>query len=341
MRRPLNRIALLPVLVASLAQAAADWGGGGAVFKGHDGQALNGADGLAVLVSVHSGSLIDYTRFLPTAPADLITAGRTLTDRNGNKNIVLATSTAFTSGYLMNSLVPNISKEMQQAYGASAGEPFHLLVWDARTFVSNAPAVGSAFSVATLYVDGQNTSPAQTYGYVPPALPMVAKPDGQLSEVQCNSVVLAVTETVLVFQTGWNLMSTPLVPLTPAVGAFFEGKNSGPVWEWSTGRSAGRFSKAVTVETKRGYWVYLPSPDSVQVSGVADTDKHLALKGPGWNLIGVLTAMPQPQDSRIRGCFWWWDASARAYVPAPPDENLVAGRGYWIYVTADVTVDLD
>lgn len=167
---------LLFTALASLCHADIDWGGGGVKFETAQGSTVSDGNGIAVLVSAPEGSLMDFAVNLPANPADLLTPGAVYSF-SGGRNRVLATSTLFTSGFLLATAVPDLPTGDQSAFGASPGEPLFLLVWDASTFANGLPAQGSRFITFPLYADGSDTTPAITYGRDAPAPATVAVPD--------------------------------------------------------------------------------------------------------------------------------------------------------------------
>jgi hypothetical protein len=157
---------LLVFLYAAVAHGDLDWGGGVTRFTGESGEVLDLESGCAVLISVRSGQLIDFEKFVPDQPGDLVTAGTILSD-GSNVNRVLAVSCAFHSGYLLNSAVPDLLIDEQEILGVTSGEALFIIVWDTTTFESDLPTDDSYFTVLPLYFEGDPSSDqAQTSGGV-------------------------------------------------------------------------------------------------------------------------------------------------------------------------------
>ncbi len=166
-------VTVVHVYLAILAPclAGVDWGGGSAVFRDHENAVMTDQTGLAVLVAAPPGMLIDFHKFLPADSADLINPGRTLTGSSGAVTTVLAVTTNFVSGLLLNSVVPNVTSETMEAMGVGAGQHLYVQVWAVDTFINGQPEVGSRYIIYQAFVDGATTAPAVTFGMEPPNLP--------------------------------------------------------------------------------------------------------------------------------------------------------------------------
>ena len=322
----IRALAIATASCAVAVHAAVDWGGGAAVFYGGDGQPL-AANGLAVLLSVHAGRLVDV-RCADLGPTDLRTPGSVVADGAGNENIVLGAFSPFTSGYLLNSIVPNVTKATQQGLGAAPGEDLYLLVLDTTTLADGAPVATSAVAVLTLFVDGDTAASARTYGNVPPALPVRAEPDEEIGEVRHVRLYA-----------GWNLRSVPTKPLHPTPMGVFGSPIQGPVWEW-TPDARGDFQQTTVVVTKRGYWVRTLEERSVAVEGQPETDSEVQLAA-GWNLVGTVLACDRPDTDEVIGPLWWWDGVLQGFRRLRQGEQMLPWRAYWIYSRAAVTVALE
>ena len=82
---------------------------------------------------------------------------------------------------------------------------------------------------------------------------------------------------------GWNLVSLPIEPSDPSVGAVFGSMIIGPVLEWRHGQ----YVEVTHLRAGRGYWVYVGrSSDagiSITVSGSASAVSPRVFL-PGWHL---------------------------------------------------------
>jgi len=166
---------VLLVIVTGL-HADLDWGGGSTQFRDANGDALNGATGLAVLIASIDDAAPDIGTVRPQSPSDLISPGA-VSGATGNRFRVLATSSAFYSGYLVNSAIPDLEDQQQIDLGAQAGEGLFLLVWDRTTFVDGVPADNSRFVLLPLFLDGDRSTQASTYGDGSPLFAEVCHPE--------------------------------------------------------------------------------------------------------------------------------------------------------------------
>lgn len=161
-RRPLVSLAGLALLLCgsfSTANADIDWGGGATQFHGEDGAALTSQSGVATLISVSEGAMIDFSRYIPEQPEDLLRVGAELREGN-NVNRVIAQSTLFYSGYLLYSAIPDLTESELAALGVVGGERLYLVVWDRHTFLDGRPADSSYYTVQSLYNEGVAESEA-------------------------------------------------------------------------------------------------------------------------------------------------------------------------------------
>ena len=124
---------------------------------------------------------------------------------------------------------------------------------------------------------------------------------------------------------GWNLISLPVRPPDPAICTLFRRKNLGAVWRWD----GTHYVKVKRLATKTGYWVYFPSPFSVLVQGVAETDRQVAL-APGWNLVGPTQDGVLPTAAGIRRPVWTWTPGRGLHRATDLRELL----GYWIFLAS-------
>jgi hypothetical protein len=137
----------------------------------------------------------------------------------------------------------------------------------------------------------------------------------------------------LAFEPGWNLVSLPIEPSSPALEAVLADGEvlrdglrgtiySGDVCTW-TGHGYGA---AAELHACIGYWVCVEEALVVLVEGqpVGQTDLPLTR---GWNQCGVATTCPVPDDARIVGKPWAWNPRSLRYEPV---SVFRPGLGYWI-----------
>ena len=103
---------------------------------------------------------------------------------------------------------------------------------------------------------------------------------------------------VLRLAQGWNLISTPIVPLDPEIDAVFGEAAAGSVWTWDN--ASGNYEPAARFEPGVGYWVLRNEtavggdparPLEVVIHGSPPREQKRTLTA-GWHLIGVFGAAP-------------------------------------------------
>jgi trimeric autotransporter adhesin len=154
----------------------------------------------------------------------------------------------------------------------------------------------------------------------------------------------------LSFLRGWNLVSLPIEPVSPALDLVLDDGqsraadgaemrdglrgaiHSGSVWTW-----AGQGYVAVTeMHACVGYWVYAPEPVVILVNGTPGNQVAFDLKR-GWNQCGVEVVCLMPNDPRIIGTPWGWRPLALRYEPVGV---FCPGLGYWLNASEDAIVPL-
>lgn len=165
-----------------------DWGGGTRRFVTAGEEPLTVQNGLAVIISVNQGGLIDITASDWRMAPNLIEPGAVLT-RGESINRVLGSSQAFLDGYLLLTAVADMTTEKQVSYGADAGEPLYLVVWDRNTFIGEKPGLGSRFVDLQLFRNGNKSEPATTYGPDLPSFADTIYPDKDVDIAICNKKI--------------------------------------------------------------------------------------------------------------------------------------------------------
>jgi RHS repeat-associated protein len=208
-----------------------------------------------------------------------------------------------------------------------------------------------------------------------PATPEVVPPPPSLPDMPAASMAPAPPETVAApaflpspgqvpLFTGWNLISLARQPdnvdpasvLASISGSYqaahaYDACSSDPWRTWDPADPAG--SSLTAIDHRLGLWVRATAAATLAVSGTEPAETSIRLCR-GWNLIGYPLSQPRPvlaALSSIAGRFqrvYGWD-------PADPDdpweifdvsvpawandlEQMLPGRGYWIYATADTTL---
>lgn len=190
LKRPILLIcAAFLLLGPSSVLADLDWGGGITQFQTSSGAPLTEEDGMAMLISVKEGAVIDFTSFNASMAQNLFETGAALI-QGANTNIVMALSNVFVDGYLLLTSVPDLSTETQKALGAEADQDLYVVIWDRNTFSGDRPVIGSRFVTLQLFKDGNPNDPAKTFG---PDLPNFADniyPEKSIDEKKCETSIV-------------------------------------------------------------------------------------------------------------------------------------------------------
>lgn len=165
MNRMLYSIVWMCLTVCLTAPVYADieWGGGNVQFYSLDQTYLTNYNGLASLVAVRQGELIDMNHPSLESSDMWVTPGSVITDGT-NVNVVIAVSWAFDKGMLWMSGSPYVTTETMVSYGINPGDRFYIIIWDRNTFQWNHPVEGSTYTTLQLFIDGDINAPAIAYG---------------------------------------------------------------------------------------------------------------------------------------------------------------------------------
>jgi len=170
---------------------------------------------------------------------------------------------------------------------------------------------------------------------------------GGNSEVYYKKARLAAINYDIPLQTGWNLISLPLVPddkrlsavLAPIAGNYnvvLAWKGTPRAWNTSTARRGA----LTTMTVDYGYWIDMKAPDVLKVSGTVPSPTTLSVIQ-GWNLVGYpsgttqsLTSVLTPINYNVvlawkpdrSGVLSWNTSTARR----GPLTTMDPGYGYWI-----------
>jgi len=180
-------------------------------------------------------------------------------------------------------------------------------------------------------------------------------PDGKSTTVDVTSISL---------ESGWNLISLPLIPedssieavlagteLTVIKVAYYTGNPEGPEGGWLNYAGDLEISDLTQMQDGKGYWI------DVSTAGVLTIRGHEICAPPpavppsynlveGWNLIGfkalaIDTAMTTYFGKAVMDTMeagYGYDASAGLYTIIKSTDKLVPGDGYWLAVSADGTI---
>jgi len=142
---------------------------------------------------------------------------------------------------------------------------------------------------------------------------------------------------------GWYLISLPLTPADNSLSSLFPFAIA--AFEYNPVTRA--YDAVSTLETKKGYWLVVPSPASATISGRQLT-KYTEHYAEGWHLIGSVientdfSAPDDDPDGSILGAYGW-DATTEQYFQVYPSGTgiLETIQGYWIVVSTvcDLTIE--
>ncbi|MBT3377501.1 MAG: hypothetical protein HN742_33070 [Lentisphaerae bacterium] len=141
---------------------------------------------------------------------------------------------------------------------------------------------------------------------------------------------------------GWNLVSSPIMPIDPDAGTVFSGC---PVWSWANGV----YAQPTDIMPGEGYWVYYSAPTPggttmIDVRGRPATSVERATEL-GWNMIGPIGLPPYNEvpasfatipASVLAAPLWGWDGAKYEAV----FEWVSMGSAYWGYASSTCTVRL-
>jgi len=184
--------------------------------------------------------------------------------------------------------------------------------------------------------------------------------------VEDTHIVFASTERIIQLNSGWNLISLPLMPddsnvnlvLSPISGNYsivcaYNASDTDDHWKkYDPTTPFG--NDLTTMEPGNGYWIMMTSDDTLNISRTMPAPTDIELWS-GWNLIGYNSLNPQTITdalSSIDGNYsiiWAYSASDstdywKKYDPDIPFGNDLAnmepGNGYWIMMTTDDILEI-
>lgn len=136
------------------------------------------------------------------------------------------------------------------------------------------------------------------------------------------------TAQTVKLQTGWNLLSLPLKPVSSIKTMLFPMAVS-PAFGYD-----GQYIKHDTLESGHGYWIKFPDTASVLITGTPILVESLDVKS-GWNLMGStslsvpVSMIASSPSGIITGKFFRY---AKTYQQT---DTIDPGSGYWVKVNQD------
>jgi hypothetical protein len=122
--------------------------------------------------------------------------------------------------------------------------------------------------------------------------------------------------------TGWNMVSIPVIPADASVDAIFGDNITPPVYGYDAG-----YKSVTSLEPKKGYWVLADSPVDIDITGTVSANREVTVF-PGWNMIGPVS--PDVQVSSFTGItppVYGYDAGYKSVT------TLKQTKGYWVLGT--------
>jgi hypothetical protein len=156
------------------------------------------------------------------------------------------------------------------------------------------------------------------------------------------------TTVNLQLNTGWNLISLPLMPNSGNISTVLSGVKAHTVIVWAYDTSAGwKFfdptdvgaSTLTQMKDGLGYWVNMNAVQTLTINGKVNplppaTPPTYAVAA-GWNLIGFKSTCARPAMDYLGSTPWVriWGYSNGAWVSVQGANALQPGQGYWIAAT--------
>jgi hypothetical protein len=142
-------------------------------------------------------------------------------------------------------------------------------------------------------------------------------------------------------QTGWYMVSLPVIPQDSTVSTLFPDALGSHAFIWNP--VMGTYETVTKIQPGKGYWIAIPGAVSYTVTGRAfhDYTEHFLM--PGWYMIGSVlggadwTNPNDIPDESVWSPAFGWDAKAGMYTQTT---RLNEKEGYWtaVFGACDLTV---
>jgi len=141
-------------------------------------------------------------------------------------------------------------------------------------------------------------------------------------------------------ETGWNMVSVPVVPADASRAAVFPPADVVAVYTWNPVTKS--YEVPTDIAPEVGYWVAVTEPKTITVSGEPVTEWESGLTA-GWNMIGSVCGNAvsvndadvftvAPPGSVLTNAIYWWNPISKSYETAT---SIVESQGYWAATTVD------
>jgi len=227
------------------------------------------------------------------------------------------------------------------AYGTAGASTAKLYLDDVLVKTEEVPALGPGASYS--FTHGSVTLSDDSDSLVLTTNPNDAvypESDESNNEASLTVATPVPTTVELSLAAGWNMVSVPIIPDDPSVGAVFPDAVVVYTWDslakaYSRVHSGGVFS---SIEPGRAYWVAAVEEYTVPVQG-RELTSYIKELSPGWHMLGSVhgtTATLSPPRSAPPGAAlslaYRWDPGEKKYVSST---TLEEGLGYWVAATQD------
>jgi hypothetical protein len=154
-------------------------------------------------------------------------------------------------------------------------------------------------------------------------------------------------------ESGWNLVSTPLVPQQGGLldNAFYSiDGNYHSVQSYHAGYSEpwknwhhdkpSHFNTLTNIDHLSGYYVNMKTSDDFIILGTLPDSELIQLRV-GWNLIGYPKLSPQVRDDALSSILdevnavYGFDPAIQEEVEVKASDDMIPGNAYWIHVNHD------
>ncbi|MBT3288254.1 MAG: hypothetical protein HN380_12990 [Victivallales bacterium] len=161
---------------------------------------------------------------------------------------------------------------------------------------------------------------------------------GQLDLTEDVALEVVYSEPVgtkITLGSGWNLVGSPVISTQSGREIFGGGTRAAvhvaPAWHWRGLRYL-IWNEDEPLSPERGLWMYcLADGESAEITGV-QADGVVSLE-PGWNLVSPAADCTMPAAPGLGSSGWYWDSESGTYQRIVAGDAMVAGRGYWLYVS--------
>jgi hypothetical protein len=162
------------------------------------------------------------------------------------------------------------------------------------------------------------------------------------------------TQVNITLNSGWNLISLPLIPTNSAIATVLSGVSSHVISVWYydgttpwLSWSPGVGGSLSTMDQKKAYWINMKT-DSAQYTLTENGSVGLPPPGlpttidvaAGWNMTGFKSTCARTAGSYLSGVPWVriWSFTNGAWSAVDSSDKMQAGLGYWIAATGAGTI---